>query len=237
MQEFAGDVFSFVAAAFDDPEQDVFTDSYIRPFLQQANYRLFQNVFNNPNIQGAKGIVVVPDVPAGTTSLKKYLDKGGPLEMMAGIYSMREKPTGQTDDAYRPMKPAFDVPITTNPTIGSGTQLYFNGIYILTKGDIILPGANQALDMRFFASFKPVPIEDKDTPLIPDTMTILGHWVCEMLGPTRGATAEFMAYHQGNREQAIAELFNNLIMQMQEVSTQQRPFATGSWGDGYGYYS
>lgn len=226
----ANDVFSQVAAFMDDPERDICTDSYLTPFLNLCNRRLYENVYANPNIQGAKMKVILTNIPAGTTSLASYLTDGNTLELLTNIFSMREKPTGTDDSNYRPMQVLQDIPIP----LTSNTQL-FNGIYVQAENDIMLPGASQALDIRIFGEFKPVVIVDGQTPILPSTDVILTHWVCEVVGMSRGATAAFISYHKQEKEQSIAELFNALIMDIQVISVQQRPFNNQSSSFDAGY--
>lgn len=222
----AGDVFSLVASFMDDPERDVMTDSYLQPFVQQAQFRLYQNVYANPNIQGAKQAVVLVNVPAGTTSLASYLTTT--LALLSNIFDMREKPTGTSDENYRQMMPSQDIAIPL-----SDNQQLFNGIYVIAKDDILLPGASQALDIRVFGEFRPIVIVDADTPILQFSETILAHWVCELVGMSRGSTASFIAYHKSEKEQAIAELFNSLIMDIQVIPTQQRPFNTSGSNESF----
>jgi len=224
----AGDVFDLVAAMMDDPEQDVNTPDYLQPFLQQAQYRLYQNVYANPNIQGAKQAIVLVNVPVGTTSLSSYVTGSGDLAMMSNIFDMREKPTGTGDENYRAMLPSQDIAIPL-----SDNQQLFNGVYVIAKDDILLPGASQALDIRVFGEVRPIPIIDETTPILQFSETILAHWVCELVGMTRGATSAFISYHKNEKEQAIAELFNSLIMDIQSIPTQQRPFNTSGSFDSF----
>lgn len=222
----AGDVYNLVAAFMDDPERDVATDSYLQPFVQQCHYRLYENIYSNPNIQGAKQIVVLVGVPGGTTSLKSYINNE--LKALTNIFDMREKPSGQSDNNYRQMMPSQDIAIPL-----SQDEQLFNGIYVVIQDDIILPGASQSLDIRVYGEFRPIPITSSDTPILQFSETILAHWVCELIGVTRGATPQWLAYHRGEKEQAIAELFNSLIMNIQEIPTQQRPFNTSGSFDSF----
>lgn len=215
----AGDVFATVASFMDDPERDVFTDSYLIPFLNQCNKRLYENVYANPNIQGAKLKVILNNVPQGTTSLASYLTEGNVLALLTNIYSLREKPAGTSDSNYREMQVRQDIPVPL-----SDNQQLFNGIFVQAENDIMLPGASQALDFRVFGEFKPSTITDGETPILPSTDVILVHWVCEVVGMSRGSTREFIAYHRGEKDQAISELFNALIMDIQSISVQQLPF-------------
>jgi hypothetical protein len=215
----AEDVFSQVAAFMDDPERDIMTDSYLAPFLNLCNQRLYQNVFANPNIQGAKFYVVLPNIPAGTNSLKPYMADGMPLAMLTNIFSMKEKPSGTNDGNYREMRLMQDLPV---PVITD--ERMFNGFYVPIQEDILLPGASQVLDIKIFGEFKPLPIIDGNTPILPNTEQILTHWVCEIVGMTRGATPTFISFHGGERIKATDELFNALIMDIQSIPYQQRPF-------------
>jgi hypothetical protein len=146
---------------------------------------------------------------------------GQPLSNVTDLFDMTETPTGATDSQYRAVSPIQDIAIPL-----SDNQQLFNGAYAVMEDDIILPGASQALDIRVLGEFRPVPIINADTPIIKFSETILAHWVCEMVGASRGATPAFMAYHLSSREQAIAELFNSLIMDIQQIPSQQRPFNT-----------
>lgn len=228
----AGDVFDGVAALMDDPEKDVMTVGYLTPFVNLCNKRLYENIFANPNIQGAKGAVVLVNVPAGTTSLSNYITQSGAsLELLTNIFSFREKPTGTSDDNYVPMSRRQDIPIPFQDF-----NQNFNGIYVQTKEDILIPGASQALDFRIFGEFKPVTITSENTPILPSTDVILIHWVCEVVGMTRGATKEFIAFHEGEKSQAIDELFNALILDIQSIPVRQRPFNNQSCGFNYGWF-
>ena len=233
--EQAGDVFSAVAAFLDDPEQDVMTDDYLRPFLNIACQRLFEQVYANPNINGARGIVVLPNVDAGTTNLAPFMEPGKPLSLLSGIFSMREKPTGTTDDQYRPMRMSYDMPIGPPLTASVGNLSNFNCIYIPIMGDILLPGASQALDFRIYGEFRPQQIKDKDSLLIPGTSTALQHWTTELVALTRGAT-DIASYHKGERVNAVDAVFNSAIMHISEVPVQQRSYAIGIPGGGWTYF-
>lgn len=225
----AGDVVTSVAALMDDQVGDEYDFTYLQPFIQQCNYRLFQNIFGNPNVPGAKLVALLVNIPAGTTSLNDYMQTGQPLSLLSQIFDIREKPTGTGQSAYRPMQLAMDIPIMPD------TPQDFNGIYVLGEDNILLPGASQALDIRVWGEFKPTPITASDTLLLPDTDVILVHWVCELASVIRGTTPEFTAYHRAEKQAAIDELFNNIIMKLQEIPFQQRSYNRGSSGWNYLY--
>lgn len=230
MKDTAGDVFDIVAAFLDDPEKDFATEEYLRPFLQQAQRRLFENVFGNPNIGGAKGVVVLTSVAAGTNSLAAYQEDGQPLDGLVGVFSLKEKPTGQTDENYRPMRVVWEV-----PTAGGGNPS-FNEAYSMVGGVVTMPGASQDMDFKLFGEFKPGKIVDGGSVLLPNTATALAHWTAEMVAITRGAT-DIAAYHKVERQIAVEELFNNLIMHIQETPNQQRPFDTTGMAGSYSFFN
>src|SRR5579872_7109445 len=124
-------------------------------------------LFNNPNIGRLKSVVVLQNVPAGTTSLASIglFDSGGQLELLTDILTMREKKAGDNDINYLAMEEKEDVPVLA--------QYQWNSMYVFTGNDILLPGATQNLDIRIFGSFSVPPITSGDSPIMPKSEIVL----------------------------------------------------------------
>lgn len=215
----ASQIFSGVRALVDDPEMDYATDDALAPLLQIAIESLVNACLNNPNIGRMKAIVEVANVPAGTKSLKDYFAAGKALELLETIVSMKEKATGADQATYLRMDPVIDLPVVA--------QLNFNGVYVETGDDILLPGASQALDFRIFGTFDPAVIKNGDSPVIPGTSLILKLNTAALISRPHGNTDLATDYAQ-QAELERRRWMNHLIMEMQNEPTRQRAFGRGS---------
>jgi len=230
----AADVFSIVPSMLDDDEQQYVTDDAMRPRLQLVLDDLIETVLTNPNIDKFKSYVVVPAVPAGTTSLaaEGYFAPGGPLEMLEEVQFLWEKQVGAQPQYYSRMNRANII----WPCIPS----LFNGVYQATSDvngtqDIRLPGATQALDMMFFASWNVQKITDGASPIPPQTKTVLRFGTAAAFAFAHGNPTLAQGY-EAKHQAAKDSLVSQIIMAQQLIRIRQGAFVTNTdqnWQDGF----
>ncbi len=227
----AGYIFSQARTELDDPEGDFATDDYLTPFLQSAQDDLTVDVLNHANLGRMKFEVTLPAVAAGLQSLAQYFGDNQPLATLQEIVVMMEKPPSWSEAAYQQMRPL------NTPAFSYNNTQPFNRVYTYTGQDVLLPGANQSLDILVYGSFKPQLIMSAETPLVLGTEAVLREGVLEKVCRTRGARAT-ASDHQKINYALQGSLFNNWMMQQQQISVRARRFRQRgrSW-DGEGDYS
>lgn len=221
----AGYVFDQVRSLMDDQEGQVATDDYLRPFLQMALDDLQAICLNDPNIGQIKASVVIPAVPAGTQSLAPELLPSGKLALLSDPIELRERKVGDQDSNYVRMIP-YGVPLPNS------SQQSLNRFYTFTGTDIILPGSSQDEDIWVWGAFKPAPIKDKDTPLIPDTEIILKYGAAKLAFGSRGNVAR-EAKMEAYQMQVQSAWMRTLYKIQQSIRVVNRPWRpkTQFWFD------
>lgn len=212
----AGYVFAQVRTLLDDQEQDFATDDYIQPFLASAQDDLVAECLRDPNIGQIKAAIVLPAVPAGTTSLAQYFMPGGALELLTNPIELREKQAGTADINYVTMIPRG------TPT-RAVSQNGYNSVYCWTGVDIILPGANQALDIWVWGSCAPAVIVNAETPLVNTTETILKYATAKQICRSRGNRELMRDFQQDQAVQQSAWL-RNIYKIQQSIRVVNRPW-------------
>lgn len=215
----AGDVFAMVRDLIDDPEMDYASDTWLAGKANLAQKELILRLTMHASITRYKTLVVLPGVTAGTTSLKDQFAPGKPLELLSEIISLMEKPAGTNDANYQQMSEP-EVPEVLSPATD------FNIYYTFTGSDVLLPGANQALDMRFFGAFDPKPIKDADSPILPGADVIMAY-LTGAIGARSHGNKELGTDLHTKYEQLLDALMNNIIMESQMQPSSSR----GNSGD------
>jgi len=185
---------------------------------------VFNHMLSFPIIKRPSAIIIIPSIGLGTTTLHKYFDKGGELELIEDIVSLKERPQTSTSEGdWRRMNPSMDI---RGMTAGA-----FNHIYQFNGDDIILPGADQDLQLRVFATVNPQPLIAADSPLIPSTPIIIEMWASGLICNVRGSARLASVYMgtPGNRN-GLAQieedaLFNKIVQQLQETPFRQKSFS------------
>lgn len=231
----AGYVFDQVRSLVDDQEQNFATDDYLRTFLQMAQDDLQMVCMRDPNIGQIKAAVTLPNVPAGTQSLAQELlppvnGKGGHLSLLSDPIEIREKMAGDQEINYCRMIPR-GVPVQIS------TQNSRNLYYTFTGNDLILPGANQNLDLWVWGSFKPAPIKDKNSPLITDTETILKYSTAKLVARSRGMS-DVAKDNAGDQAVVQSAWMRDLYKIQQSIRVVNRPWRpkTTFWFDSAAAY-
>lgn len=211
----AGDIFNAVRALVDDPDGDYATDEIQVPLLQLALDELKDALYGNPNVGKYKAVVIIPNVTAGTTSLKAYMGSGQPLELLEDIISMSERKAGDPDWAYTPMERRTDPIIATQ----SGSNIY----YSFTGDDIILPGSTNAEDFRIFGTFAPQTIANKDSALPPKAEAHLKYATAALVARSH-SNKELATDYIAKADHALMALFTNIILEQQLIPTRSIAF-------------
>lgn len=186
--------------------------------MQLALDLVVTEVLSNPNMDQLTSIVILPGVAQGTTSLTDYFKPGGQLELLTSVISMRERAMSgsRSDRDWLDMAPYVDLPTY-------GPQDY-NGAYQFTGGDIRLPGANQALDLRVFGKFQTAPLVREDSALPPGLSPIIEFRTAAIIAGTRG-NAAILSTCNTFSDRAQSAYVANVIMELQKVRTRMSGFS------------
>src|ERR1041384_6206251 len=212
---------SQIAGLLDDPARTFATDDYLIPLVQLAQDQLELECLQNPNLGALCATVILPDVPAGTTDLSDYFtnpDTGTPLALLIDVISMKERAVGglrqEVDWNYMSR-------ITDLPTI---QPLAFNSYYGVRDNTIVLTGADQDMDLRIFAKFKPALLVDKDSLIVPNTSPILSFATAALVSISRGNDA-LGAFYEKKRIDAQDSFMANNIMEYQNARIRMRSYS------------
>lgn len=205
-----------------DPRGQFATADRLIPLLQAAQDELVMKVFTNESVTGIKGVVVLPAVPAGTTSLAAYFDKPstsafgntGQLAGLISITTMKERAAGSDDGQWVPMSPCLgDLPIIK--TAASD----FNTVFKFLGNDILMPGSDQAEDFRIYGEFAPFQITGPDTPMIPRSEQIMSRLAAAFL--VRPRNRVLYTDLMGEAVELMDDLFASLCREAQEADIHQ----------------
>lgn len=208
-----------IRSLVNDPQGQFVTADYVLPLVQLSLDLLTQEVLTNPNMETLCAIVVIPNVPAGTTSLQSYFAAGHPLELLTNIVSMKERPSqgSRQEQDWIMMDESFDP-----PTINSSA---FSRFYTFTPGvTILIPPADQIEDFRIFGKFQTVPLTSMDSPIPPGINPILEFRTGALIAASRG-NAQLKVDYNTWADRAQSSYVANLIMEMQKIVTRQQPFS------------
>lgn len=204
-------IFTQVQALVDDLEESFATDDYIQPFLQMAQDDFVNEVLKDSNIGAVKAAIVVPAVPAGTTSLKQELMPSGRLELLEQLIELREKRAGAADTDYVYMVPRYT-------PVSATSQSSLNLTYTYTGTDIILPGATQDVDLWAWGEFAPAKITGPDTPIVPGIETVLKYATASLVAGSR-SNANMMKMYAGRQLVQQSAWKRNIYKIQQSIRT------------------
>lgn len=216
----ASDVFASTRDLVDDLEQDYATDAYLQGKANLAQKELVLRLSQHASITRYKTAVVLANVAAGTTSLKEKFAAGKPLELLSEIISLREKPAGSDDANYQEMGEREVPPSSLAPND-------YNMFYTFTGDDILLPGASQALDMRFYGAFDPKPITSPDSAILPGSDVVMIYLTAAITARSHG-NKELAKDLHGKYEELLDALMNNIIMESQMQPSRPRGNSTAA---------
>lgn len=212
-------ILPMIRTLLDDDVMDFTTFEYLAPKIQLALNKLVLDCLNNPNMGTLKTVVILPTVPAGTTTLATYFESGGPLALLSDIISLKERPSAGsrteaewTDMDQVPNLPAF-IPAS------------YNRVFVWTLDDVKLLGATADTDLRVFGKFTPVVISSEETAIPPSTDTILSYRAASIAAKARG-NAQLGVDYADEAKGLTDSLFANVIMNQQSMRVRMRPFST-----------
>jgi hypothetical protein len=224
-----GDVKAEIRGLVGDPRGEWANDAYLTPLIN-TTYRLQVLQLKNATSQNLEGVVLLPNVPGGTTSLYEFQAVGQPL---CGIYTVLEiysKPAGTPPNYFRPAGerrfPAHVAPPVTpqglTATVGS---------YCWLGNKLLITPPAVAVDIEVTGRFNPPPLVKDGDVLVasPDMQSVTACGTAAVAGVERTNPAILEGYAQ----MAFAGLDNiaaELIRQKQGIT--QRP---GLMDGGYGY--
>jgi hypothetical protein len=217
-----GDAISTVQALLGDPTGQWVTRDYILPLLNVTYGSIYLNL-KNASGKELQGVVTIPAVPAGTTSLYPWQagtalpgtppNEPNPTPLLKGLFDPIEvwvKPAGAAVYLYsrvreRDTLPHVDPTQFNNNSLGPGMFFNWQG------NQLLITPVNQPLDIEVTGKFTPQPLAD-DTDLltvhddvwIPTTFKTAAIAGVERSNP--GVLAGYSAEAVASQDNVVAEI-------------------------------
>ncbi len=208
-------IFNLIRGLLDDQQGDWAKDNYIDPFFISACHNLQLEL-------GAYGLVenveeiVLPKIPAGTTSLAAYTQPDQPLAAMWQPLEIHERPAGSGDSAWQVMSQVAVIPhLPPQPAFR---------YWEYRAGEICLPPADQPLDLLVrFESLLPSISEPYQPMRLLGSSHILAYSAAGLIARSRGAEQLALTLSaEAQRQCQLLLLHLNRSKQM--ISIRQRPY-------------
>ena len=225
-----GDVKTELRGLVGDPNGTWANDGFISTPINTA-YRLQVIALKNATGQNLEGVVLLPDVSAGTTSLYAFQAVGEPL---CGLYTVLEiwsKPAGMPPNYYRQAGerryPAHVAP-PMQPQGLPGTVLS----YCWLGNQLLITPPSEPVDIEVIGRFNPGPLV-KDTDVLyasPDMQSVTALKAASIVGVAQSNPALLMEYKE-QAEIGLQNIAAELIRQKQGMGMRVgRMDARGGYG-------
>lgn len=213
----AKDSISSISQLVGDPFQDWCTSEYALPFMRTAQKGLINTLISNPVLNRAVALIDVPSIGVGTRDLSALFLPGAQLELLEDPITLWERPiTSANEDDWSEMY-VTPVPMPSNPRA-------YNKTYTWTGATLLVPGADQDLQLRVYGEFKPSPLTTEDSPLIPGTSTLIEFKTAELICRPRGAR-QLAEDYKLDFELQVESYINRIVMRMQAAPIRQKSFS------------
>ncbi|MDP9160470.1 MAG: hypothetical protein M3O09_09615 [Acidobacteriota bacterium] len=217
----AKDIAKVAAALAGDPNGDYCKFEFYQPLLQIVQDDLMNDIYANQDIARNKQAVVLANVPAGTQNFSAWFN-GTNTPSISGlkqVISIREKKAGAAESSYLDMFPADDLPVSYAAT-------GFNAKYVWTGDNILVTGANQALDMRIWGEWEPQVIVSEQSPVLPNSRICLTWGLAAAISEAHGNDQKATRF-KTEYEATKSQLFRNFMLEMQKENVRQRAYGQG----------
>jgi hypothetical protein len=201
-----------------DPNGDYATPEYVLGYMRTAQKGLINTLLSLPTLGRAVMLVDVPSIGAvGVRDLSALFLPGGLLELLEDPIQLWERDTNSSnEDDWSEMSPTY-VPSPRNP--GS-----LNRVYTWTGSTLLVPGADQDLQLRVYGAFKPSPLVAVDSPMVPGTDTCIEFKTAELICRVRGARA-LAADHRADFDLQVEGYVNRIVQHLQAAPIRQKSFS------------
>ncbi len=208
-------IFNLIRSLLDDQQSDWAKNDYIEPFFISACHNLQLEL-------GAYGLVesveeiVLPNLPAGTTSLADYSPPDRPLAAMWQPLEIHARPAGAGDSAWQIMTQVAVVPhIPPQPAFR---------YWEYRSGEIVLPPSTQSMDLLIrFEALLPAISEPYQPMRLMGSSHILAYSAAGMIARSRGAEQLALTLSAESQRQCQLLLLH-LNRSRQMISIRQRPY-------------
>ncbi len=208
-------------ALLDPTGQGLFSAQRLMPYLNIAYSELRDEGVSAREITAAETVVIIPGVPANTTSLAAYVAPGGTLQDLAAPLTIRERQAGTDDNNWQELERVSELAART-----PGDYLR---TYEWRGGNVYFLGATQPLDLEVrYERIWPAIAAPTDALGAIGVATILGYWTAglmamamreQQLGAVYIAEARHLLYRWMQRQ----------VMDAQGVTRRPRPFRDPGW--------
>ncbi len=208
-------IFNLIRSLLDDPLADWTHNDYLEPFFNLACRNLQMEL-------GAYGLVedvseiILPNLPAGTTSLASFTNPGQPLATMWQPLELFERPVGADDTAWQILRQVSTIPsLPPQPAFG---------FWEYRAGEIVLPPNAQPLDLRVrFESLLPIVSEPYQPLRLVGSSHILAYAAAALVARSRG-NENLALSHAAEAQRQCQLLLLHLNRNRQMLSIRPRPF-------------
>lgn len=208
-------IFTFIRSLLDDSQNDWTPDSYLAPFFNLACRNLQMEVAAFGLVENVAE-VILPAVPAGTTSLAAYAEMNQPLSSMWQPLDLYERPAGAGDSAWRLLRRVEVVPPLP-------PQPFFD-FWEYRGGDVVLPPASQPLDLMVrYEALLPYVTETSEPLHLLGGSHILAYSSAALIARSRGAEQLALTLAAESQRQCQLLLLH-LNRSRQQISLRQRPY-------------
>lgn len=231
-----GDVKAQTRGLLGDPQGQLASDSYLAPLVNVA-YSLEVLALKNATGQNLEGVVLLPDVKAGTTSLFEFQAPGKPL---AGLYTVLElwaKPAGMPPNYFRQAGERRYPAHVALPTVAQGIPSMVLSYCWLGNKLLITPPA-APVDIEVTGRFNPPPLVNDENVLVasPDLQPVTALKTAYFVGVDRsglaGVNVALINEYGRQADAALDNIAAELVRQKQGMGMRAGLMEAHGW---YGY--
>lgn len=208
------DVKAEIRGLVGDPRGEWANDAYITPIIG-TTYRLQTLVLKNATSQNLEGVVLLPLVAAGTTSLYEFQMPGEPLCGLFTVLELYSKPAGMPPNYFRPAGERRFPAHAAQPVAPQGLAQTVLSYCWLGNKLLITPPAGP-VDIEVTGRFNPPPLVKDENILVvsPDMQSVTACGASAIAGIER-TNPTLLAGYAALAEAGLDNIAAELIRQKQ----------------------
>lgn len=175
-----------------------------------------ENELEDLDLSYETAVILLPDVPAGTTDLSGYQADGKPLANMVEPTALEWRLVGDTDLSWRPVPPQDRVTDVLAPSAGEPSATQGVASYEWRGGVIFISASSVDVDIRVRCEELPAVLNSDSTQYIKGMENVLVYAACEHIAANRGGgLAKLIPWFQKKYEQAFDSIGDRMVKQEQ----------------------
>lgn len=208
-------------ALLDPTGQNLFSQQRLMPYLNMAYAALRDEGVSARELTAAETVVVIPTLPAATTSLAAYVAPGGMLQNLAAPLTLRERPAGTDDNHWTEIERVIELPARDPDDLLRCYEWRGGNIYFL--------GATQPLDLEVrYEQIWPAIGSPQDSLAAVGIATILGYWTAGLMAIAM-REQQLGALYIAEARHLLFRWVQRQIMDAQGETRRPRPFRDPGW--------